>query len=144
MQIKRIEVGISLGIVVLIGALSLSSVAVWDGGFQLTVSLHSRSAAAIKDVSFALCRDREVANQLAATTEQSAATEFRSVESAGDGRHLVRVPCSGRRWLGVDYGYIEPYRFIVLRVQPTNRALFFAVVEIPEGRGPRSITVDVP
>jgi hypothetical protein len=144
MNVTRIKAVLLVGLILLfVAVVGLSPEMVWDGRFQLDVRLQSRSAAAIKDVSYALYHDREVANRVAGTTEQSVVTEFRSVENAGSGRYLVSVPCSGRRWLGVEHGYFE-YRFIVLRLRYNDKSAVCTAVEIPEGRGQRSVAVDVP
>jgi hypothetical protein len=57
---------------------------------------------------------------------------------------LATVPCSERSWLRIDYGYVELYRFVVLLIDDGKAKPLKVFAEIPKGRGPRSMTVEVP
>jgi hypothetical protein len=113
-----------------------------DGHFQLTVVLHSRSARTLTDVSYGLYSE-DAAKYLVPYLNQHP-QELRSVDNLDGDRFVVSVPWSERKWWGVCYGYGEPYRLIALRLKQNGGEPVCIVAEIPEGRGPRILDVDVP
>jgi hypothetical protein len=69
---------------------------------------------------------------------------FEALKDFDGTKFVIEAPCSGRTWLGFNYGYVEAYRFVVLRVGYGNAKQLKTVAEIPKGRGPRSMTVGIP
>ena len=57
-------------------------------------------------------------------------------------RFTAYVRCYSRDWLGCEYSYGE-FRCIVLLID-CNGEKTRTIVEIPRGRGPRSMTVTIP
>jgi hypothetical protein len=91
-----------------------SDIAVWDGQFKLRV-VQSRSSQSIRRIDYVFASGREEADWIS-QNDCEADHPFKMVEEFDGGAFVVNVPCSGRRWCGVNYGYVEPYRFLVFRV----------------------------
>jgi hypothetical protein len=121
----------------------LFSVAVWDGRFALTLDVRSESKAAIKAVSYATSFKLEEAQWLATYNGRVVDSEFRPADR-DNGRFVTQVGCSGRHWIfNIETTYAE-FRYVVVRVTSVDGKKVRRLVEIPAGRGPRSVTVLVP
>lgn len=116
---------------------------VWDAHFKLNVNTHSKSSLPTHHVRYVFASRREEAD-LISRYNCEAEYPFKSVEDFDGTRFIVYAPCSGRSWFGVDYGYVEPYRFLVLRVDHGNAMQLKTFAEIPTGRGLRSMTIEIP
>ncbi len=125
------------------GFLTRGPVASWVGHFELTMQLASESGREIKEVSYAAFFRRDLAEWVAThpVAERGAAFDQATTRN---GRFVASVMCSGKRnLLGYDISYFEP-RYLVLRVTYADGTLIRRAVEVPAGRGPRSIVVPVP
>ena len=141
-QSQQIKVIVVIVVLLVVVVLPLSKAAFWDGHFQLDVELCSRTSTQPTIVSYGLY-NRDVADYVVQNIDEFP-EELQTAENVDNGRFVVSVPCSGREWLGMSYGYAEPFRFIVLQLKYNDKDRFCTVAEIPEGRGPRNLRVDVP
>jgi hypothetical protein len=115
----------------------------WDGEFTLNVRIESRSSNPIKHLSYTFVSQRQEVDLLS-QMQNDLDYNFRAAEDFDGGNFVAKVPCSGCSWLGVGYGYVEPYRFMVVRVDCGDAKPLRYGAEIPSGRGPRSLTVKIP
>jgi hypothetical protein len=136
-----------MGVVVLMGLLAiialLNPVAVWDGHFQLNMDIHSRSSQAVEHVSCAFSFRRADAEWLSESDSLEATLLFQAVREFDGQNYVAYGQSSGRTWWGIDYGYTA-HRFVVLRIDCEDGKQVRTVVEIPNVRGPRSVTVEIP
>jgi hypothetical protein len=129
---KRIGLLIASAIVVLLLLdLAFSPFVVWDGQFTVSVSIKSRSSLPIRHVAYVF----------AGLGEQEHL--FEAVKDFDGTKFAIDVPCSGRSWLGINYGYVQP-RFVVFRVDGGTDKRLKTVVEIPRGAGQNGVCVEIP
>jgi hypothetical protein len=135
-----------LGIVTILAvlaALILPGFAVWDGHFRLDVNVKSRSSSPICHVDYAMVPDWNRSESMS-SDKLVQDYPFEAVRGFDGARSVLDLPCSGREWLGIEFGYVEPYRFLLLRVDYGNGKRLKTIAEIPKGREPRNLTVEVP
>lgn len=119
--------------------------AVWDGRFDLTVIVDTSRSIDESSLLFATCwNEREAAHAI--QNPSSYEYGFHPPRTNGNGELLIEVPCSGREGA---YGFRSTYhqpRFLVVeyntddKLQQPSRMRF----SIPEGRGPRTMKIEIP
>ena len=120
--------------------------AVWVGQFPLTITIDSRIPIDRASVLVATCRnEREVAHLVANPGVYE--YTFSPVHELDSGEVVASIPCSGRdRLFGLFSTYNHP-EFIVLRyrrIDEDREKQSHKGFAIPEGRGPRNMTVKIP
>ena len=135
--------GLAFGLVLAVEFIPIFEM-VWDGGFPLTVNVTSPSGRP-NSVTCEAFGDRHLAEQILAVQQPPEIMMRATVADPFDGQPLtVPVPSSGRRSL---FGReLAPYQFqylVVIAVMPDGRRVG-ALVDIPDGRVTRSITVTLP
>jgi hypothetical protein len=142
---KRHKIFLSLLLLLIIVIFSLpalSSVAFWDGRFSLALNVSSSSGEKMDNISYATFSQREVAEEM----QKYVNLENYAFRPAvlDNSCYTATIPCSGKRWIfNIETKYTEP-RYIVVQVEYGNGKKSRIFAEIPEGRGPRSLTVSVP
>ena len=132
-------------LVVLLLLLPLDYHAVWDGRFDLEIVVDSDKPIDESSLLFATCwNEREAAHAIQNPSVYEYG--FRSSRNNETGELLIHVPCSGRDGA---YGFGSTYnhpKFLVVEYniddnaeQPSRKRF-----SIPEGRGPRKLTVRIP
>ncbi len=129
---------VSVAIVIVLGGLNLS---IWDGSFALTVKLTSR--APVESVDYVLCFTEEQADLILQMANKNSRDIGWDSSKVNEGAFTVRGRCSGKFYLGVEYGYVQD-RYMIIKCQRANQAMLLTKAEIPLGRGPRSIDVAIP
>ncbi len=137
---RRIAVIVIVVSLVALG-LALCPVYVWHGCVTVNVNLKSRSSSPIHQVAYAVARRREQADWISKNEREC---PFEAVKDFDGTKFVIDLSCGGRRWLGIDYGYVEPKGFVVLLVGYGKEKRWTTVTEIPKGPGPRSVTVEIP
>ncbi|QDU87800.1 hypothetical protein Pla175_11670 [Pirellulimonas nuda] len=131
--------------VVLVSVLLFSpGVAVFDGHFALTVSVVQHEQFAEDDLSYEYCWTEDEASLVTPQYADSAESNFRPLEIDGAGIATLELPASGRLgyWGSVDI-YNHP-KFLVIRHQRKKADAALKVFAVPDGRGPRSMVIDLP
>lgn len=145
---KTIYAVMIVGLIVL---LPFGVTAVWDGSFPLTITIQAVPTFDTTHLLFKPCWNQSQADvelELDSEGEENdGGRPFHYSEPLDANTYLVRVPCSGHSGpFDIEYSYVEP-RFLVVEFRTTDsedapplRKLF----SIPEGRGPRSMTITLP
>lgn len=143
-----LTVGAFLALVVLLPFLQ---VAVWNGAFPLTITVHSSPLIELAHLKIEPCWNQSYADfaMNVGTTDAGIFEDepLLSPQSADANVYIVRVPCTGRSgpyW--IEYSYIEA-KFLVVEYQSTvagKAQLVRKQFSIPKGRGPRSMTITLP
>jgi hypothetical protein len=145
MRVKRITAAFSIVLLIVVLAvifLIAHAMTIRDGRFPLTLTVQSRSATPIDKVLYGFFNEAN-ARDIAKHTDRYE-KELNVADITKDKRYLIYVPYSSRSCMGTKYGYVEPFRVVFLILEYNNKHRFYAGVAIPEGRGPRSIRIDVP
>jgi hypothetical protein len=132
-------------VVVVVLLLPLGQVAVFDGHFNLTITIDPQFLDNFSSVLFATCWTDEHASY-AMETGSDGETGFESGKASVSGGRVISVPYSGRlNAFGDITSYHEP-RYLVVEYEtesdavPTQRIQY----SIPSGRGVREVRVNVP
>ncbi len=121
--------------------LALCPVYVWHGCLTVNVNLKSRSSSPIHQVTYVFASTCERADWMSKNMREC---PFEAVKDFDGTKFVIELSCGGRRWLGIDYGYVGPKGFIVLLVGYGKDKQWATVMEIPKGPGPRSVTAEIP
>jgi hypothetical protein len=116
---------------------------IWDGHFHLDVNIESEQSKPIKQVSYTFVSESRAVDWMS-QMENDLDYHFWAAEDFTGRGFIAEVPCSGRCWFGIDYGYVEPYRFIVVRIDSGDGKPLRFGSQIPSGRGPRTLTLTIP
>ena len=129
-------------ILVVLASLLFPGVTYWDGRFELILRPVSRPGVQVQSLSYVSVNKREVAESIAGNHKTEAEAAFRSAEKQDD-EFVASIRCSGQERGGIETNYHEP-RFLVVRVKCENDIEVRKMVEIPIGRGKRSVDVQLP
>jgi hypothetical protein len=111
----------------------------WIGKFDFTIHLRSQSGAAIKSVLFdAVRRDPKRFR-----VEEYAWDDLRAASDFDQTSVVLAVTCSGSDVLGWELSYGERGR-VLLQVEFEDGTIARRIVDVPNGRGPRETTVELP
>ena len=113
---------------------------IWLGEIRLTVHLHSKHPSPIRAVSF----DDRRRTPGCDSVEQYEWDGLRSAEELAKSDFLVRVKCTGRDdgWgREISYGQCD---LVLLQIEFEDGKIVRKLVDVPEGRGPREVDVQVP
>lgn len=114
----------------------------WSGGYSLTVHLQSADARP-QSVACSPFHRREDAEK-AISAESLGSPEWDVVADPFDGRPIsLDVPVAGQAWLGQERGRVQPQYLAVVAMMPENRRVG-RIVEIPDGRVTKELTVSLP
>lgn len=118
----------------------IAPVIVWDGRFSVTVNIQASGDKTVESISYASYFKREIADWVADHAFDQASAEFTKAEFIGS--HITAdIPCSGKESLfGREFDYVE-LSCLVLRIDFTDGSRTTKTVEVPTGRGPRSLKV---
>jgi len=120
----------------------LMPIEVWDGRFDLAIHLQSKSGRRIESVEYEAFFRRDHA-EFTVAHQPEGFGGFREAEYWSGVWHC-HVASTGRRDIfGRELRYMFA-RFVVLLIRYDNGEELLQIAEVPEGRGPRSMTVDVP
>ncbi len=142
MTARRLAIVAALFFVALL-LLPFASQVVWNGFFPLDLEITATEPIE-PDLLIAACgRIEEVEHALA--QGRKGEIPFRQAERMEEGRYLIAVPASGRTGpFDMELSYYEP-PFLVLEfklaAESTPRR---KRVDVPPGRGPRSVQVTLP
>jgi len=118
-------------------------VATWDGGFELTVTPHSRSGRTISKLTFFTTPRRESAEFYADDSNAEVRAGFDTCERRGDD-FVVRVTTSGKMdFFGREFDYAEMGNIAICATYEDGSQSACAM-EVPKGRGPRRMDVTLP
>ncbi len=137
-----------IGLSVLAGALAWEFIpiqlTVWDGGFDLTVNVSS-TAGPLKSVSCQACGRREEAEEVLEYLLPPDTRQWSAVADPFDGQPLtVQVPVSGRASpMGRELRRSQ-FRYLVVIGQLNDGRRVGKLVEIPDGRESREVSVSLP
>lgn len=113
----------------------------WSGSFPLQVRLEAGRK--VVAVWAGTMQRREWAEQIRQDIRRADCV-FRPVEGFDGSTFTVDVICGGRNsGLGIERHYTED-QVLVLRLEYADQQDQFQAVEIPEGRGPRTVSVQLP
>ena len=120
--------------------------AVWDGRFELMIRVDANRQIDESSLLFATCWDeREAVHAIQNPSVYEYG--FRSPRNTDSGELLIDVPCSGRDGA---YGYGSTYnhpKFLVVElrdIDDNDEQMSRIRFAIPEGRGPRTMTIGIP
>lgn len=120
--------------------------AVWVGEFPLTITIDSHIPIDSTSMLVATCRNEQEVVHLVENPHLYDDT-FRRVRELSSGGLVVGIPCSGHdRLFGLFSTYNHP-KFIVVEYRSNDggrEKRSHKGFAIPEGRGPRKMTVNVP
>lgn len=142
MTARRLAIAAVLFFIALL-LLPFASQVIWDGFFPLDLEITATEPIET-DILVAACgRIEEVEDALA--RGRNGEIPFRRAERMEEGRYLIAIPASGRTGpFEIELSYYEP-KFLVLEfrlaAESTPRR---KRVDIPPGRGPRSVQVRLP
>jgi hypothetical protein len=118
---------------------------VWDGKFDLTIEISGDQTINESSLRFATCWQESEA--LHAMENPSVYDYgFRTARTSATGQFSIDVPCSGRdNAYGLGSTYNHP-RFLVVeyRLSDNSEQPVRKLLGIPTGRGPRTMTVELP
>ena len=133
-------------LVLLIVLIIPSTQAVWDGHFQLTIDIDAREPIDRESLVFATCWFEDEALD-ALNNPGVYEYGFRPPEFSGDGDAVIDVPASGRPGTWGQRGTYNHPEFLIVEYrlpEADNELLARKRFDIPSGRGPRSMTIDLP
>ncbi len=149
----------SLFLLILIALLAAQPMAVWDGNFKLDIAIKTDSTIAGESETESLPSRIDANSILIATawnaierdamlTENSSeGFGFRVPTSKENGQLEISVPCSGREGrLGFYSTYNQP-KFVVVEFRIIGASSEFPLRKsflMPEGRGRKSMTIELP
>jgi hypothetical protein len=137
-----------IGFLVVAGALAWEFIpiqlTIWDGGFDLTVNVSS-TAGPLKSVSCQACGGREEAEEILEYLLPPDLGSSSAVADPFDGQPLrVQVPVSGRASpMGRELRRSQ-FRYLVVIGQLNDGRRLGKLVEIPDGRESREVSVSLP
>jgi len=142
---RNLVVAAILAIVLVIVLLPLGYVSVFDGHYDLSVTVQPTDQIAPSSLLFATCWTKQNA-QSAIDDGTNGSASFDAGSTSAPNTHVVSVPYSGR---SNSFGRITSYnqpKYLVVQYDLTKPAgkTVRKQVPIPQGRGNRSITVTVP
>ena len=142
---RTIFVVTSILTIVLLLLLPFGSQAVWDGKFDLTIMISTDQPIDESSFLFATCwQEPEAVHAVKNPTVYDYG--FRVAHTLASGKVLIDVPCSGRNnAYGLGSTYNHP-KFLVAeyRLSDNSDHAVRKLFTIPEGRGPRTMTVELP
>ena len=150
-RIRRFGYWIAAGMitVAVLGLLvPLATVAVWDGRFDLTIHVDSDPEIDLESVRFVPCwKQSDATYFLSQADERFGGTWSTTSGDVANKNWTIDVQCSGRHhWAGIGDTYVEQ-RFLVAEYESTASgecAKYRKQLLIPQGRGPRSMTIELP
>lgn len=117
----------------------LTYIAVWDGRFQLNVTIESVEPFHAAQYDYFWKRD--IAQIVLSGGEESDSWEFAQLSGSA---FVLDLPCSGRiNFYGHESSYSEP-RYVVAKITLKNGEIVRKLIEVPQGRGARSVTISLP
>jgi hypothetical protein len=134
-----LEVAITLTMISIIFIL-FAKQTLWIGSFDLTVHLRSSNGVKIKSVLFHVGRQRPGQDRV----EQYVWDDLRKADEVDESVVVIPVKCTGRDDV---WGRQQSYGqedLALLQVEFEGGSIVRKLVEIPDGRGAREITVIVP
>src|SRR5262249_49138091 len=114
----------------------------WVGFFDVEVRLVPKGGRRVGRVEARALRPGEVAADVRRTIDR-AHYPFRPVEGFDGRSFTVRALCCGDCSVVREHSYAEE-ELLLLRLEYADGGTAYEVVEIPPGRGDRSLTVEVP
>ena len=126
--------------------LPFANVAVWVGGFPLTLQVEASQPVDVNSLRFApVWREVEADNVI--EHQSPCDVKFSEAENDADGALVIRVPSSGRSGpFGIEYSHVQPSHLLVEFAVERNRVTTkeYRKFEIPRGRGPRTMQISLP
>ena len=144
MRSRGLTLVIATAIVVVVLLLADLLLAVtWAGYFPLDVRVENNQPIAIIQVEAATWFTQEWAEAIAGDPDRYS-HDWKPVTILEDEQFTITVRCGGRRsMLGREISYVE-HRYLAIRVKLASGESRVKVVEIPEGRRRRHVTVTMP
>jgi hypothetical protein len=132
---------ITLGLLILAAIDKFQAIA-WIGAFPLDVRLHALADRKVVRIWYGYTRPRSAAKE--ELNVLLAEFNGRPVHEFKDGESTVDIKCIGRSTgLGREITYGEG-QVLILKFEYEDGEIQYKVVEIPPGRGRRSVTVEIP
>lgn len=144
-SVRKVAVAAAFGIVLIALLLPFGYVSVFDGHFDLTIVVPTNDAFDHTSLRFAPCWTLQDARFAVANGSQGTASFYRGTATS-PGTYVISVPYSGR---SNAFGHVTSYnqaRHLVVQYDLTGSATKTVRRQflMPQGRGNRSMTVQVP
>jgi|GEM_PF-1381024 len=148
LRIRRYVGWIAVGVIAVVLLTPIATVAVGDGRFELTIRVNSDPAIDLESIRFVTCwKQTDATYQISQTDDRFGVPWSNASGDVADKNWTIDVQCSGRyHWAGIVDTYVEQ-TFLVVEYESTasgERAKHRKQLLIPQGRGPRSMTIQLP